>query len=117
MLPSQTETYPLTDPAFLEDPYPVYCRMRQHDPVYWSDALGHWVLTRYDDVLAATRHPALSSARTEVFVRAQLAGSDPALAADFTRSITGMMVVKDGPEHHRLRVLGNHAFTPSALGR
>jgi hypothetical protein len=23
----QTETYPLTDPAFLEDPYPVYRRM------------------------------------------------------------------------------------------
>ena len=117
MLPSQTETYPLTDPAFLEDPYPVYRRMRQHDPVYWSEALGHWVLTRYDDVLAAARNPALSSARTEVFVRAQLRGSDPAPVADFTRSITGMMVVKDGPEHHRLRVLGNHAFTPSALQR
>jgi cytochrome P450 len=53
VLPSQTETYPLTDLTFLEDPYPVYHRMRQHDPVYWSDALGHWVLTRYDDVLAA----------------------------------------------------------------
>jgi cytochrome P450 len=114
---SGTETYPLTDPAFLEDPYPVYRRMRQHDPVYWSGALGHWLLTRYDDVLAATRHPALSSARTEVFVRAQLAGSDPALAADFTRITTGMMSMKDGPEHHRLRVLGNHAFTPSALKR
>src|SRR5262245_43771353 len=117
MLPSQTETYPLTQPAFLEDPYPVYRRMRQHDPVYWSEALGHWVLTRYDDVLAATRHPALSSARTEVFVRAQLRGSDPALAADFTRINKRMMIMRDGPEHHRLRVLGNHAFTPSALQR
>src|SRR5262249_52312194 len=117
MLPSQTETYLLTDPAFLEDPHPVYHRMRQHDPVYWSDALGHWVLTRYDDVLAATRHPALSSARTEAFVRAQLRDSDPALAADYTRITRGMMIMKDGPEHHRLRVLGNHAFTPSALER
>jgi cytochrome P450 PksS len=117
MLLNQTETYPFTDPAFLEDPYPVYRRMRQQDPVYWSDALGHWVLTRYDDVLAATRNPALSSARTEVFVRAQLRDSDPALAADYTRIQTGMMIMKDGPEHHRLRVLGNHAFTPSALRR
>ena len=57
MLPRRPETYLLTDPAFLEDPYPVYHRMRRHDPVYWSDALGHWVLTRYDDVLAATRQP------------------------------------------------------------
>src|SRR5262245_36527824 len=117
MLRSQTETYPLTDPAFLEDPYPVYRRMRQQDPVYWSDALGHWVLTRHDDVLAATRNPALSSARTEVFVRSQLRGGDPALAADYTRIQKGMMLTKDGPEHHRLRVLGNHAFTPSALAR
>jgi len=117
VLPSQTETYRLTDPEFLEDPYPVYRRMRQHDPVYWSEALGHWVLTRYDDVLAATRNAALSSARIEVFVRAQLAGSDPALAADYTRINAGMMLMKDGREHHRLRVLGNHAFTPSALGR
>ena len=70
MLPSQTETYPLTDPAFLEDPYPVYHRMRQQDPVYWSDALGSWILTRYDDVLAATRNPALSSARAEASVPA-----------------------------------------------
>jgi cytochrome P450 PksS len=117
MLPRQTETYLLTDPAFLEDPYPVYRQMRQQDPVYWSDALGHWVLTRYDDVLAAVRHPALSCATTEAFVRAQLRGSDPALAADLTRVSTGMMLLKDGQEHHRLRVLGNHAFTPSALGR
>jgi hypothetical protein len=47
MPPSHTETYPLSDPAFLEDSYPVYHRMTRHDPVYWSDALGHWVLTRY----------------------------------------------------------------------
>jgi cytochrome P450 len=117
MLPPQTKTCLLTDPAFLDDPYPVYRQMRQQDPVYWSDALRHWVLTRYDDVLAVTRNPALSSATTEVSVRAQLRGSDPALAADYTRIQTGMMVNKDGPEHHRLRVLGNHAFTPSALGR
>src|SRR5262245_28919484 len=117
MLLSPTETYPLSDPAFLADPYPVYQRMRQHDPVYWSDALGHWVLTRYDDVLAATRNPALSSARTEAFVRAQLRDSDPALAADYTRINASMMLMKDGPEHHRLRVLGNHAFTPSAVKR
>ena len=117
MLPAQTEVYSLTDPEFLEDPYPVYRRMRQEDPVYWSEGLGAWVLTRYNDVLTAIRHPALSSATTEVSVRARLRGSDPALASDFTRVNAGMMLMKDGQDHHRLRVLGNHAFTPSALQR
>jgi cytochrome P450 len=117
VLTNQPETYLLTDPVFLDEPYPIYRRMRQEDPVYWSEALGHWVLTRYDDVLAATRNPALSSAITEVSVRAQLRGSDPALAADYTRINKAMMVLTDGREHHRLRVLGTHAFTPSALAR
>src|SRR5262245_10150834 len=117
MLPGQSETYSRTDPAILDDPYPVYRRMRQQDPVYSSEALGHWVLTRYAALLATTRNPALSSATTEVSVRAQLRGSDPALAADYTRINASMMIMKDGPEHHRLRVLGNHAFTPSALRR
>jgi cytochrome P450 PksS len=91
--------------------------MRQQDPVYWSVVLGHWVLTRYDDVLAATRNPALSRTTVESAARAQLGGSDPALVADYTRIIMSMMLMKDGPEHHRLRVLGNHAFAPSALQR
>jgi cytochrome P450 PksS len=113
LLRSQTETYPLTGNAFLEDPYPVYHRMRQDDPVYWSESPGHWVLTRYDDVLAATRNPALSCARAEVNL-AQLAG-DPALAAGNACLTADMMVMKD--EQHRLRVPGNQAFPPSALRR
>src|SRR5262249_11659159 len=91
--------------------------MRQQDPVYWSDALGAWVLTRYDDVLAATRNPGLSNATCEVAVRARLRGSDPALAADYMRITRNMMIMNDGQDHHRLRVLGNRAFTPSALAR
>jgi pimeloyl-[acyl-carrier protein] synthase len=117
MLTVETEAYPLTSPAFLEDPYPVYRRMRQQDPVYWSEGLGAWILTRYNDVLAAIRHPALSSATAEVSVRTKLRGSDPALAADFTRISTGMMLSKDGQDHRRLRTLGNRGFTPSALER
>ena len=119
MLSSRTEKYALTDPAFLEDPYPVYHRMRRHDPVYRSDALDCWVLTRYDDVMAATRHSALCSAQAEASVRAQLRGSDPTLAADYTRVLKGMMLMKDGPDHHRLRVLGNralHALSGSSAG-
>jgi len=114
MLPTRSETYPLTDPAFLEDPYPVYHRMRRRDPVYRSDALGGWVLTRYDDVLAAFRNPALSAVRAEVFARVQLRDSDPALAADYLRITSGMMFVKDGQDHHRLRAL---AAAPSRCRR
>jgi cytochrome P450 len=36
------------DPDLLRDPYPYFARLREHDPVHWSD-LGFWVVTRYDD--------------------------------------------------------------------
>ncbi len=41
----------LDSPAFLTDPYPALRRLRDEDPVHWSDSLGGWVITRYDDVL------------------------------------------------------------------
>jgi cytochrome P450 len=41
------------DPAFNADPYPVYARMRAETPVYYNPDMNHWVLSRYDDVIAA----------------------------------------------------------------
>ncbi|CAM5778883.1 hypothetical protein [Rhizobacter fulvus] len=35
---------------FFADPYPIYRRLREEDPVHWSPRLRAWVLTRYDDV-------------------------------------------------------------------
>jgi cytochrome P450 len=45
----------LAEPATLRDPYPAYERMRAADPVYWSDVLGSWVLTGYDDCVMVLR--------------------------------------------------------------
>ena len=36
--------------AFNQDPYPLYHQLRNEAPVYWSDAWGCWMLTRYDDI-------------------------------------------------------------------
>src|SRR4051794_23656417 len=45
---------------YLEDPYSIYRRLREEaPPVAWSNAFQAWVLTRYDDVLWATRDPRL----------------------------------------------------------
>ncbi len=59
--------------------------------MYGSEGLGDWILPRYDDVLAATRHPALGSARAQVSDRTRSRGYEPVLAGDFTRMTTGML--------------------------
>ena len=34
------------------DRYPLFDRLRERLPVFYSDAVDAWVLTRYDDVFA-----------------------------------------------------------------
>jgi cytochrome P450 len=41
----------LVSPAFMADPYPTLRALREDDPVHWSESLGGWLVTRYDDVL------------------------------------------------------------------
>src|SRR5262245_57495319 len=115
MAHAQSPDYPLISPQILADPHALFHRMRQEDPVHWSEAIQGWVLTRYDDVSQAFRDPRLSNRRTEMTLQYQLAGHDPAIARDYARVADGMMLLKDGEEHRRLRVLGNRGFTPTLL--
>lgn len=48
---------PLASPM-LDDPRPFYARARREEPIFWSDAFGMWVVTRYDDVQAVARDAA-----------------------------------------------------------
>src|ERR1700674_2714236 len=53
-LASQDQTLSLCqllDPEVLANPYPLYHRLQDEDPVHWDPFLHVWVVTRYDDVL------------------------------------------------------------------
>ena len=47
----------LVSPAFYQDPYPFYDRLRAEAPVAWSETLGAWILTRYEHVQATLYDP------------------------------------------------------------
>ncbi len=32
------------------DPYPIYARLRDDEPVSWVPAVGLWLVTRFEDV-------------------------------------------------------------------
>ena len=61
------QSYDLFAPEALLNPYPLYKRMREEDPVHYSESFGYWVLTRYRDVEAALRDERLSADRTALF--------------------------------------------------
>lgn len=105
----------LTDPAVLLDPYPALAWLRENDPVHYAADAHAWVVTRHADVSALFRDPRLSADRVKALVHHALGGADPAPVREYLRVNGEMMLMKDGPDHHRLRVLGNRGFTPSAL--
>jgi cytochrome P450 len=102
---------PLFGPAMLDDPYPVYRRLRETDPVHWYEPFGAWVLTRYHDVAAALHDPRFSSERTAAM---QAMAGQPGLQPFFDFLATRMLYA-DPPRHTRLRGLVSKAFTPHAV--
>lgn len=111
----QSHDAQLASPAFFSDPYPVYAALRRDDPVHWSDVLQSWVLTRYDDVVAALRDPRLSSAgrMTQLLDQLPLPFRDEVRWIDdhYAATLPFMMP----PDHTRVRALVNKTFTPRVV--
>jgi cytochrome P450 len=87
---------------FRDDPYPVYRTLRDDDPVHYSEKLGFWVLSRYDDIVAALQDVDTYSSAGALSVGAPKEVLDQ----------VPMMMLLDPPRHGQLRALVNRAFTP-----
>lgn len=96
--------YDPADPAVRRNPFPLFARLQDNDPVHWSPALKAWVLTRYDDVRQMLLTDAMSPDRLRPFY-AQLQGERRDTLAEVMRYMSLWMVFRDPPEHTRLRRL------------
>ena len=107
MTSTDTELY--WDPFDTEidaNPYGVWRRMRDEQPVYRNDVHDFWALTRYADVEAASKDPT-------TFISSN--GTVLELMGDHMKS-TGSMIFMDPPDHTALRSLVSRAFTPRRIG-
>jgi hypothetical protein len=92
----------------LDDPYPLYRRLRDEAPVYHDVRRDMWVLSRFDDVHAAAKDWETFSSS------AGGTGND----VDDTYQLflpAGDLPAADPPLHTRLRGALRMAFSPSAL--
>ena len=62
------------DPNFLNDPYPIYRALREHDPVHRMPD-GSYFLSRYDDCAEVYRDPACWSSDKKIDFRPNFADS------------------------------------------
>ncbi len=107
--------YRPSDPAVLADPFPLYRRMQDEDPVHWSPRLKGWVLTRYDDVKRVCLDTeSWSSDRLRPFF-ASLPGAEAGRMSELIRILTLWMVFRDPPEHTRLRRLAGRVFNVRSI--
>jgi cytochrome P450 len=94
---------------FVDDPYPYYAALRQHDPVHELGP-GSIFLTRYEDVAAVYRDPRASSDKKREFGPKY---GDTPLYEHHTTSL----VFNDPPLHTRVRRLMMGAVNQRAIAR
>lgn len=95
--------------AYIADPYAILADLRRTAPVH-TNPDGSVVLTRYADIVAVYRDPALWSSDKRADFAPKF-GLDAPLFEHHTSSV----VFIDPPDHTRIRKLFQYAFTPRAL--
>ena len=84
--------------ALERDPYPVYARLRDDEPVSFVPAVGLWLVTRYDDVKRVATGPETFTAATE--------------PSTLNRTMGENMLGMEGPEQRWIRSITEVPFRP-----
>jgi hypothetical protein len=90
-------------------PHDVFRELRTTNPVAWteeSDGRGFWSITKYDDILYASRHTEVFSSRYGIRMED--------MDEEETEARRTMMEM-DSPEHTKLRRIVARPFTPRAV--
>lgn len=87
---------------YADDPYPTYRWLRENSPVHWDAHHRVWGISRFADIVAIEKDPALYPS---------LPGSRPRIPPDSS------MINTDDPHHNQRRKLVSPRFTPRAVRR
>jgi hypothetical protein len=102
----------LVAPEFLADPYPLLHRLREEDPVHWSEAIGGWILTGYDDILVSFK--STSHFSNENRLGKATAYLSPEKQANYKpfedHYATKSLLHSDPPDHTRMKALITREF-------
>ena len=121
--------YEPLSPRFRDDPYPIYCRLRDEAPVHFAPEAEMFCVSRHADVGFVLKRAELfsSAAMTTVLSGAPLGSMGPRYLLGLLRfliktRINPLQVRKrktlisaDGTRHEALRGIVNRGFTPSRI--
>ncbi|WNG15688.1 cytochrome P450 [Cystobacter fuscus] len=115
--PSQGDVAQLFNPMApdqIEDPYPLYARMRRERPVFYSAPFDLWVVTRYADIVEVENDPSRFSSAGALDARRE---PHPevlqVLQQGYVRFVS--LVQSDPPDHTRMRAVFGKALSPQRI--
>jgi cytochrome P450 len=92
----------------LEDPLPIYARLREEAPCYFLAEWNTWFLSRFEDIWQASMDPRSYSTRD---------GTTTAQLVTKVQPVTPMLANFDRPRHTQMRSALAPFFTPGAVRR
>lgn len=107
----------LISDEFLDDPYPLLRQLQREDPVYWSESIGGWIVTRYDDIVPTFKDVAhFSNYGRFAKVVEYLPADARARFAPFENHYRQKSLLQsDPPDHTRLRSLIVKVFNANSI--
>ncbi|WP_067811235.1 cytochrome P450 [Actinomadura kijaniata] len=115
--PDTATDFDVTADWHVADPYPFLRRLRHERPVFWSDHLRMWVLTRYEDVRSAYRDHATFSSVGSLTISRTLTAEVRGMLGEHRSFLDDFAANVDPPKHTRIRRAISRAFTPRAVER
>lgn len=103
----------INDETYFSNPFPLFSALRKNDPVFYSDSLGGWVVTKFQDISDILHNHQDYSSKGRVLhlinkLEPEIQSQLPMLQMHFATGLAH----SDAPEHKRLRSLLAQAFTP-----
>ncbi|RJF71395.1 cytochrome P450 [Deinococcus cavernae] len=106
-------TLPLSDPAFVADPYPLLAQWREETAAFFDPGLDRVVLTRHADISALLRDKRFGRSVLHRYSRDELGWPPPdPRQVNFDAFNDNHVLDSEPPKHTRLRGLLQLAFTP-----
>jgi len=90
------------------DPYPLFARLRELDPVHRSSMGNFWVLTRYEDVQKILKDKRFVRHFEDFHKRSS--GTDADTKRSFAESQSHWLIFSNPPEYHAKRAVYNSAI-------
>ena len=101
---------------YFVNPYPVYRKLHEESPIFWSDIARAWIVTPFDEVeKGLDGDDVFNQSERMTKASSHLSTEQLATLPHILTNLSNWIVFKDPPSHTRLRRLISKSFTPRSI--